>query len=231
MDDQIVTEPVREVMGADDAAALHGRGGIAVMMKAARELVRRARERGVEVALADGEGADEIGAEFLVDDRTARAQRLLRVDDGRQRIEIEADQLRGVLGGVAALRDDDGNRLADVADLVMGQQRLLGIDELVLDLGGPFARQRELRVRHRRQQPREVGAAQHIGDARRRSGTRRIHRVDARMRDRAAHEHRVQHVRQRKIGDELAAPGQQPLILAAQDGAADEGSLAGIAHV
>ena len=66
-----------------------------------------------------------------------------------------------------------------------------------------------------------------IGDARRRGGARQIHRADASMRDRAAHEHRVQHVRQLEIGDELPAAGQQPLILAAQDGAADEGRLLG----
>ena len=56
------------VMEADDAAAFHGRRGVAVMMKAAFELVRRARERGRKVAFADREGADEVGREFVVDD-------------------------------------------------------------------------------------------------------------------------------------------------------------------
>src|SRR5215510_13729860 len=51
------------VMDADDAAALHGRGGIAVMIKAALQLVRGARERRSDVALADGEGANEVGLE------------------------------------------------------------------------------------------------------------------------------------------------------------------------
>jgi hypothetical protein len=40
----------------------------------------------------------------------------------------------------------------------------------------------------------------------------------------------VQHPRQREIGDELPAAGQQAVILAAQDRAADKGGLAGIVH-
>jgi hypothetical protein len=35
----------------------------------------------------------------------------------------------------------------------------------------------------------------------------------------------VKHVRQLEIGDELPAAGQQAAILAARDGAADEGGL------
>src|SRR5262245_24725707 len=46
----------------------------------------------------------------------------------------------------------------------------------------------------------------------------------------AAHEYRMQHVRQDEVGDELAAAGQQALVLAAQDGAADEGCLVGCVH-
>ena len=51
-----------------------------------------------------------------------------------------------------------------------------------------------------------------------------------RMGDRAPDEDRVQHARQLEIGDELSAAGQQAVILAAQDGAADEGRIAGIVH-
>src|SRR5262245_7545202 len=218
------------VMNADDAAALHGRGGIAVMIKAALQLVRGARERGSDVALADGEGANEVGLEFIVDDRSARAQRRFRVDDGREGVEIEGDQLSGVFGGVAARRHDDGNGLADMPDFVMRQQRLLGIDELVLDERRPFAGERELRVRHRRQELQQIRAAQGTGDARRRGGARQIHSTDARMRDRSSDENAVQHVRQSEIGNELSAAGQQAMILAAWYGAADERHFVGIVH-
>src|SRR5262249_24060941 len=41
---------------------------------------------------------------------------------------------------------------------------------------------------------------------------------------------RVQHVRQGEIGNELSAAGQQEMILAARDRAADEGRFFGIVH-
>src|SRR5262245_19080490 len=183
------------VVDADDAAALHGRGGIAVMIKAPLQLVRGARERGGDVALADREGANEVGLEFVVDDRSARAQRRFRVNNGWEGVEIEGDQLSRIFGGVAALRYDDGDGLADMPDFVVSQQGLLGIDELVLDKRRPFAGERELRVRHWRQELQQVRAAQGTGNARRRGGARQIHAADARVCDRASDENRVQHVR------------------------------------
>ena len=210
------------VVRADDAAAFHGRGRIAMMIKAPLQPVRRARERGFDVALADGEGADQVGVESVVHDRGFRAQCLLRVDDGGERIEIETDQLRGILGRVPALGHDDGDGLADVADLVMREKRLLRIDEFVLDQRRPFARQRKLRVRHRRQERQEVGAGQGTDDAGCGKRLRQMHAADARVGNRASDEDRVQHVRQIEIGDELSAAGQQSTILAARQRAADE---------
>ena len=218
------------IVDADDAAAFHRRGGIAVVMESALQFVRGARERGGDVALADGEGANEVGLEFVVDDRDAWAQRQFRVDHGRQGIEIEGDQLSRIFGGVAALRHDHRNSLADMPDFVVSQQGLLGIDELVLYERGPFSGERELRVRHRRQELQQVRAAQHAGDTRRRGGARQVHAADARVRDRASDEDRVQHMRQVEIGDELSAAGQQAAILAARHGAADERRFVGIVH-
>ncbi len=131
-----------------------------------------------------------------MDDGGAGFERLFGIEHRRQRLEIELDQLRRVLGGVAAVCDDDRDRLADVADLVMGQQRLLRIDEFVLHQRRPFARQRHLRVRHRRQHARELRPGQHKDNAGRGGGARHVDRLDARMRLRAADEHRMQHVRQ-----------------------------------
>ncbi len=218
------------IVDADDAAALHRRGGIAVMMKAALQLVRGARKRGIDVALANGECADEVGVESFVDDRRALAQRLLRIDDGRKRIEIETDQLSRVFRRMTTLGHDDGNGLADMADLVVGEKGLLGVDELVLDQRRPFTRQRELRVRHRRQELQEIPAAQGTGDARRTARTRQIHGADARMGERASDEDRVQHVRQIEVGNELSLTGQQAMVLATRQRAADERAFVGIVH-
>ena len=92
----------------------------------------------------------------------------------------------------------------------------------MLDERRPFAGERELRVRHRRQEPQQVRAAQDTGDARRRGGARQIHAADARVCDRASDENRVKRVRQSEIGNELSAAGQQAMIFAARDRAADE---------
>ena len=210
------------IMQANHAAAFHRGGSIAVMMQAALKLVRRARERRIDVAFADREGTDEVGMKFVMDDRGARAQRRFGVNDGRERIEIETDQLRGILGRVPALGHDDGDGLADVTDLVMREKRLLRIDEFVLDQRRPFARQRKLRVRHRRQERQEVGAGQGTDDAGCGKRLRQMHAADARVGNRASDEDRVQHVRQIEIGDELSAAGQQSMILAARHRTADK---------
>ena len=64
----------------------------------------------------------------------------------RQRVEVEPDQFGGVLGRVAALCDNDGDCLADMAYLVMHQPRLLRVVKLVIDPARPFARHGELGV-------------------------------------------------------------------------------------
>ena len=49
------------VVERHDAAAFHRHGGVAVMVEAPLEPVRRARQRGVDIALADVEFADQVG--------------------------------------------------------------------------------------------------------------------------------------------------------------------------
>jgi hypothetical protein len=141
----------------------------------------------------------------------------------RQRPEIERDQGGRVLGGGPAFRHDDRDRLADMAHLVVGKQRLLRIEERVLDLRGPFLRQRELGVGDGRQEAREVDAGERIDDAWRRGGAGKIDRADARMGKRAAHEGGVQHAGKAEVGDVEAAPGEEARVLTALEGAADVG--------
>src|SRR4029450_3701334 len=59
---------------------------------------------------------------------------------------------------------------------------------------------------------------------------RQIHSADARMGERASDEDRVQHVRQIEIGYELSSTGQQAMILATRQRAADENAFGGIVH-
>ena len=184
----------------------------------------------LRVALLDHEGADQVGAEAIVHDSRALGERRFGIEHGGQRFDVEPDQLRRVFGRMAAVGHDHRHGFADVPDLVVGEQRLLRIDELVLDLRRPFARQRKLRVRHGRHHLHKLRAAERVDHAGRRRGARQIDRLDAPVRDRAAHEHGMQHVRQFEIGDELPAAGEQAPVFAARDGAADKGGLYGFIH-
>ncbi len=59
----------------------------------------------------------------------AGAQRLFQIDHRRQRLELDHDVVERVLGDVAAFGDHDRQRLADVADLVLGERHLRALVE------------------------------------------------------------------------------------------------------
>ena len=134
------------VVKSDDAAAFERHRGVAMMVEAPLQPVRCGGERCGGVALGDRKAADQIGGEPLVHDRRAGAQPGLGIGDGGQYFEIELDPFGGVLGLLTALGDDDGERLADMAHLVVRQQRLLRVQKTVLDEARPFSRHRDLRV-------------------------------------------------------------------------------------
>ena len=217
------------IIGGDDPAALHRHRRIAMMVKAAFEPVRRCGQHRVGLAPPDRKGPHEVGLEPVVDDRAVRPQRRFGIDHRRQFFEVQPDRFGRVLGLVAGLGDDDRDRLADMAHLVVRQERLLRIEEFVLDDRGPFARHRDLALGHRRQQLQQIGAIERQHDAGHRGGARKVDRADAGMRRRAAHQHRVQHARQHQIGDELPLAGQKPAVFAPQERAPDKREC-GVAH-
>ena len=55
-------------------------------------------------------------------DEVAALERLLGVDDDRQRVVLDDDVLGGVDDRVAVGADDDGDRVADVLDGALGQR-------------------------------------------------------------------------------------------------------------
>ena len=83
--------------------------------------MRRAFERGFDVALADAEFADQVGTIFVVQHRGAGLECRFGIDDRGQRLEIDADEFGCVLGQITALGQNDGDRLPDMAHLVVGQ--------------------------------------------------------------------------------------------------------------
>ena len=66
--------------------------------------------------------ADDVGAVALVHERVGVLGRRV-VDDRRERLVVDVDQLGRVLGEVAALGDHERDRVADEADLALGQRR------------------------------------------------------------------------------------------------------------
>ncbi len=109
------------IIGADDAAALERHSGVAVVIKPAAQPMRSAGQHGVDIAPADRKRADQIGLKPVMDNRAVRAQRRLGVDHRRQLFEVPGHPFGRVFGLVAALRDNDRNRLADMPHLVVRQ--------------------------------------------------------------------------------------------------------------
>src|ERR1700726_747264 len=128
------------------------------------------------------------------------------VDHCRQGINLHMHCVESVLRRGLGLGKDDPDRLADVANLVVSNDRLLEW----LEFGGRFLPQRNY-----------WNAASDIdirgGDHRMHAGARQsglfLNSADAAMRDRTAHDDGVEHVLQHEIVHILAPPGQKAEIL------------------
>ena len=80
--------------------------------------MRGVREGAFGIAVAEGAVAGEIAAQAVVQHRRVGVERGNRIGDRRQRFVIDLDQIERVFGLIAAGRDDDGHRLADVAHAI-----------------------------------------------------------------------------------------------------------------
>jgi hypothetical protein len=198
------------VVAGRNRAALHRVATSAVDRVGLPQHPRRLREGGVDVA----GGLHDVGRHVVVDAIVDRDRQLLgdgEVARSGQRLVVDLDELAGVFGEIAALGDDHGDQLADVADLLDRQRPLLG---------GP---QRCVRQVHR---PRpvdlfEVGRRVHPHDPFGRSGSRGVDAQDPRVRDGAAHGRHVHDARQVDVVDVLSASAQQPQVLAPHPALAD----------
>ena len=79
----------------------------------------RAAESGVDVAIAfahDGRLGGSVGLEY--------ARRFVGLQNGRQLLDVEHDQLGGVFGEIGIVRKDRGDRLADIAHKSVGEEPL-----------------------------------------------------------------------------------------------------------
>ena len=171
-----------------------------------------ARERAVGVALDEGAREEHVAPDLLVEQRASlRRPRLGAGDDG-QRLPADVDQLRRVLGRVAALGDDDGDGLARVAHLAGGERREVGRAVAL------HPRLRPDRARARAQ----VVAPETRGDARRGPGAAEVEVVDPRVGMGAPEEGRVKHARQDEVRDEAPPAREEARVLHAAHGGADQ---------
>ena len=169
-------------------------------------------ERRIGVAAHRRQRDHEIRAGRL-EQQTVTLARARAICHRRQRLDVELDRLQRILGGAGAVRHDHGDRLADIAHLVAGDDRLLIGRERRQQLL-PHGDDRDLA---------DIGC----GDDRMHAGPRqcgaRIDRADAPMRDRAAQDDGVQNVFAGDVVDELAAAAQEAQVFKTLDRAAHEG--------
>ena len=153
---------------------------------------------------------DVVGSLRVHRARPVRHGRVV-ADDRVHRIDLDLDQVAGVLGHVARLGDDEGDRLAREAHVSVGQhtERTAGVGPLVVE-----PRRDDLVV--------EVGAGEHVDDAGELARRRDVEAHDRPGGDVAAQERDVQQAWHRDVVDVGAVPGHEAGVLATEDPLADE---------
>ena len=145
------------------------------------------------------------------------------IEHGRQRLKIERDQARRVLGQAPAVRHYHRDRLACIARLARGQH--MGVN--VKADGGERQAERDAVAGEQRAQ---IRIGQHRPHARQRARFAGIDAAQQRMRERAAHEARMQEAGQLEIIHEPARAAQQSAILQPQHRRAAEAGRRVSAH-
>ena len=168
----------------DHAARLHRHRRIDLLVDVRFCDMGGGRERLLVRRRASHSAGDVVGVRLVDDDvGIGAADRLSEVGDGGQRLVVDVDQLDGILGEVAALGDDEGNRVADELHLALGQRRARGVRDVLTRDGVP--RLLDVRI--------EVAGGEHGVHTGQGEGRGGVDAVDLRPGKRAAHEAGVQH--------------------------------------
>ena len=133
-------------------------------------------------------------------------RRLDLVEDRRQLLVVDQDELCGLVGDMGVARQHDGDRLADIAHLADRQDRLVVEGRPEIGIGDQLA---------------DVLGGVDAVDARHVECRACVDPGDPSMRDRAAHDLRVQHARQADIVGVFGAAGHLGGGFEARDGATD----------
>ena len=194
---------------------------IAVMGEPAFQAVRCRFQRLCALTLRGVEDGRDIAAEMFMQQRRTVGQGIFRPGNRRQWIEIGFDQFDRVFGEIAAFRDDQCIGLADEAQLVMGDQRLVGDQDVGIDPVAPPLRRGYLHAADGRQHIADIGPADRKFDTV--GGPRgcQIHSPDQRMGKVAAGNRHMQHVGKLHVGDERAFAEKQVFVFPAGNGLSD----------
>ena len=178
----------RGVVAGHDAAPLHRHVLVTVLAEVGGDDAVGAGKRAVDISeRADGGPAEHVVAEVVEHWWARRIERGLGVGHGREGLVVDRDELTGVLGQVTALGHDERDRIADQAHLVGGEERVVG--------SAPARHHHRHRVRPTGQELLHLLAGvdgQHAGRLLCRG---RVDARDARVRERAAHERAMKHLR------------------------------------
>ena len=129
-----LTGRVRPVANA--TTSLHWHRRHALVDDAQRDLLRRLRQR-VGKAVGDvRERLDEIAVVLGVHEGCTGLERLLGIDDDRDRVVINLHGIGRVAGEVAIVGNHHRHGLADVACELLGQNCLLGVANVAARVGG-----------------------------------------------------------------------------------------------
>jgi hypothetical protein len=170
-------------------------------------------EGSVRVAAQGGERGRDV-RRHVFEQKHGAVSRGLRLDQNRKGIDVAIDGGGCVLGGLRAVGDHQGNRLAGIADLVRSDDSLLDAREI----GARFLAHRDARDLGT-----DVGGGDHRMYARHRARALGADRADDPMRDRRPQHIRMQHAGPRDVADIFAAAAQETQILDARNGGADIG--------
>ena len=113
--------PLPRIVAGKHATAFHRMGAAAVLEQRQREPVGSGRERTLAVAVGNRVFRQDVARHPPVHRRRVGCNRGAHVRHRRQRLELDLDALRRVLGDRAALRNHYRDRIADIADLVAHQ--------------------------------------------------------------------------------------------------------------
>src|SRR5262249_10296091 len=158
----------------------------------------------LDVAALDVDDHGDVALLVVVDERRAGLHRLIGVEDARQLLPVDLDEIERLFGGVAVDRGDGGDFLADVAYLADGEGILIG-------------EERAPRLFDR------VFGGDNAADAAELLRLARVDAADARVREGTAQNLSVQHSRQDDVGDIARFAGRFLISFDALHASADDG--------